>query len=163
MSMTNTWARAAAACLVLLCLAGMVVQAQDLKGIGDPTRPPPGAVLSVEEGAASAASSPESAASDAEQGEQEAAKPRAPEWSLQAIRVDVRDGRAVALINDQLVHVGDTVEEMRLVSLSRNVAVLKGRTGTRRLALLPEAEDVNDDKPKTDTARTAQRGRKESK
>ncbi len=162
MSMTNTWPRAAAVCLALLCLVGMVVQAQDLKGIGDPTRPPPGAVISAVDGAASAASSPESAASDAE-GEQEAAKSRQLDLSLQAIRVDTGEGRAVALINDQLVRVGDTVEAMRLVSLSRNVAVLKGPTGVRRLTLLPEAEDVNDDKPKTDTARTAKRGRKESK
>jgi hypothetical protein len=96
------------------------------------------------------------------EGGEEVVKRKPVVLTLQAIRYDVRTGQAVALINDQVVLVGDKVGDMSLVSLSRNVAVLKGASGQRRLTLLPDTEDVNEN-PATDTAHAARRGRKESK
>ncbi len=46
-------------------------------------------------------------------------------------------GRRLAIINNQIVGVGDKVGEARLVSIMQDSVVLRDKNGTRRLTLLP--------------------------
>lgn len=124
------------ACL-LLCLVPVWVQAmpwmEELKGIGDPTRPPYGAAMGK-----GGALPIEGAASDAA-----AAKPKVKPvgLKLQGIRYDAARGHGVAMINDEIVEVGDSVSGMKVVSISAQMAVLKGPGGVRKLRLLVDPEE----------------------
>lgn len=142
--------------LLLLPLI-MSATAQPFKGVGDPTRPPAGAMRpqagsggpGAAASAASAASMPASAAS--------APEPRLP-LQLDAIRFDAARGASVALINGELVRVGERVQALTVESISREDVVLRGASGIRRLTLRIESEP-----PSPVSARAAARGRKEKK
>jgi hypothetical protein len=150
----------ALALLMGLFAAGSLHAQQDaLKGIGDPTRAPAGVTGKQAAGTPGSAAP---AASGASSPEDEAEKPKPVVLTLQAIRYDLGNGQAVAMINDELVHIGDKVSGLSVVSISRNVAVLKGPAGQRRLVLLLESEEM-DPKSVTDKGGAAKRGRKESK
>ena len=162
--------RVCVALMALACVSGALHAQQklpDLKGIGDPTRPPPGLMVKPGQAGVPAAPSGASGASGVagSSGEAAAEKPRPVKLALQAIRYDLDTGDAVAMINDELVQVGSKVAGMSVVSISRHGAVLKGPSGTRRLRLLSdEAEEEVDPKPASGTGETAKEGgRKESK
>lgn len=146
------------AALTLWMTTGEALHAQQdfFKGVSDPTKAPPGVMLQPKDGTPEAAAS---AASSASQADEVKAKPIV--LTLQAIRYDVATGQAVAMINDELVQVGGKVEGMSVVSISRNVAVLKGSSGMRRLTLLDEEETGSESK--SDKSQAARRGRKERK
>lgn len=142
--------------LALLLTQLASAQAQDLKGIGDPTRPP--ARLWVKRGA-DAASEPAMSASavEAAAAASAAAAAAASATHLSAIRYDVRTSEGLALINDEWVSVGDKVKGMSVMSIAQDAVLLNGPKGARRLTLFEDPEDRG--KP----ARTAKRGRKEKK
>jgi len=129
------------------------VAAQEwLKGIADPTRPPAEMLrraASSGNGAASGASSPEEAAS--------AVPPAAP-LALYSIRYDAVNSEGIALINEQLVKTGDTINGLTILTISRDAVVLSGPNGVRRLTLFGEVDDMSK-KP----ARKHKRRRKEEK
>lgn len=58
-------------------------------------------------------------------------------WRLQSV-LSPRGGRPTAIINGQVVRLGDKVGEARLVRLNEKEAVLKGPKGVERLALVPD-------------------------
>jgi hypothetical protein len=155
---------AALALLMGVFAAGSLYAQQDpLKGIGDPTRAPAGVAGKQSIGGArGSAVAAAQGASGASSPDGEAEKPKPVVLTLQAIRYDPGNGQAVAMINDELVEVGGKVSGLSVVSISRNVAVLKGPAGQRRLALLLESEEINP-KSSTDKGGTAKRGRKEIK
>jgi Leucine-rich repeat (LRR) protein len=130
----------------------------DLKGIGDPTRPPaslmPKRAASSSEPAASNAAASEAAASAASA----AAEAAANSTALSAIRYDVSRSEGLALINEQWVQAGDKVNNMSVLSITQDAVLLSGPKGIRRLRLFAEPED-DVGKP----TRTARRGRKEKK
>lgn len=153
--------------LLSVCLAallGGVMQghglASALQGIGDPTRPPPGVVLKRNAageviptgpaGSASAASAPVD-------------QPKPVALTLQAIRYEPSTKYAAAVINDEMVEVGDKVAGMTVMSISRSEAVLKGPAGLRKLTLRFEIEDEKTSTPDAREGAAAERGRKESK
>jgi hypothetical protein len=153
----------------LLCLLPLAsaVDGEELKGVVDPTRPPPGAMRMVQNTGrpltqaeellavaaaaqgASAASSPAASAS--------AAEPVAA-LKLNAIRFDTSGRNSVALINGQVVKPGDEVAGRTVLSIARESVVMKGPSGEKRLSLLADAEQT-----RPQPARAAKRGRKESK
>jgi hypothetical protein len=140
--------------VAFMCLAFVrPVAAQEwLKGIADPTRPPAEMLrraASGGNGAASAASSPEEAAS--------AVPPAAP-LALYSIRYDDANSEGIALINEQLVKPGDTINGLTILTISRDAVVLSGPNGVRRLTLFGEVDDMSK-KP----ARKHKRRRKEEK
>jgi hypothetical protein len=140
--------------LAFMCLVYVrPAAAQDwLKGIADPTRPPAEMLrraASSGNGAASGASSPEEAAS--------AVPPAAP-LALYSIRYDAVNSEGIALINEQLVKAGDTINGLTILTISRDAVVLSGPNGVRRLTLFGEVEDMSK-KP----ARKHKRRRKEEK
>lgn len=138
-------------------LVPMPAQAQDLKGIGDPTRPP--GRSSMARRGAGAASEPEMSASavEAAAAASAAAAAAASATNLSAIRYDVSKSEGLALINDEWVRAGDKVKGMSVISITQDTVLLSGAKGVRRLKLFEDPEDVG--KP----ARTAKRGRKEKK
>ena len=152
-------------CLALALLAGvplLTVGAQEIAGITDPTRAPPGLMLKTQGGAgpsgvgagaedaAMAASGAASAAS--------AAAPPPAKIVLGAIRYDIESGVGVALLDGQAVMVGAKVGGMTVLSITRNEVTLKGPGGIKRLTLIDET-----DKSGPPAAKTARRGRKETK
>jgi len=140
--------------LAAACLAYVgPVQAQEwLKGIADPTRPPAElmrrpAASGAE--AASAASAPQDAASKV---------PSPAPLALSLIRYDDTRSEGLALINDQLVKAGDTINGVTILSISRDAVVLSGPNGVRRLTIFGEVDDMSQ-KP----VRKHKRRRKEEK
>jgi hypothetical protein len=118
-----------ALCLSLIGSA----QAQDwLKGIGDPTRPPPELRHAAGGGAASSASAPQGAAS----------APPPVALNLSLIRYDEASASGVAVINDQVVKTGEAIEGFTVKSISMDAVVLSGPSGVRRLSLFGEAGDT---------------------
>lgn len=168
---------------LLLCLSGLLgallsltvaAVEPDLKGVTDPTRPPAGVMLKmtgdgsgrglksvVSDGtaaaalaampAASGASAPAGAASGAEDGQTD-------RWAVTSIRIDRATGEGVALVGEELVRVGDTVNGMKVLDISSSAVHLKGPDGVRKL-VLPDVIEQSRAKP----ARAAKRGRKEKK
>ena len=130
----------------------------DLKGIGDPTRPPAHLIKrsasASEPAAANSAMAAEAAASAASA----AAEVVANTTALSAIRYDVSRSEGLALINEQWVQAGDKVNNMSVLSITQDAVLLSGPKGVRRLKLFAEPED-DVGKP----TRTAKRGRKEKK
>lgn len=144
----------------------------DLKGIGDPTRPPPGVMLKQQQqmvggaigqfvnpggaivpaGAAPAAS----AASDAEGGKTE--EFTGSQWSLSGIRIDKATGQGVAIVGEDVVRVGDTIHGMKVVSITYDEVQIKGPDGIRKLKF-SEVNEISGVTP----VRSAKRGRKERK
>lgn len=98
----------------LLLLAAGLVRAETLP---DPTRPPKAYGGEMAAGEAAADSVPQ----------------------LQSVLLP-REGRPLAVIDGQVVRIGDQVAGGRLVRLTETEAVIKGPEGTRRLQLTPEAE-----------------------
>ena len=134
----------------------------DLKGIGDPTRPPPSmlhkhAASGSDGGSSNGAASAEDAEA-ASSAASAAAEKAANASELSAIRYDVSRSEGLALINEQWVQAGDKVNNMSVVSITQDAVLLSGPKGVRRLKLFAEPEE-NVGKP----ARTARRGRKEKK
>ncbi|MFT3858370.1 MAG: hypothetical protein QM742_13020 [Aquabacterium sp.] len=126
----------AGACALACCVIPLWAQAnpfmEELKSIGDPTRPPYGAMRkgSAQDQAAAVpadGSAPDAAATKP--------KPRPVHLKLQGIRYDAARGHGVAMINDEIVEVGDSVAGMKVVSISSQMAVLKGESGVRKLRL----------------------------
>lgn len=134
---------------------------QDLRGVSDPTKPPPhvmarqlggaGAGVSPEEAAsaAAAASAANAAAAEAE------ALNRA--LTLYGIRINHGSGEGVALVGEEVVKVGDKVRGLTVVSITHHTVELKGPAGARRLTLPDVIEQSGA------PARAAKRGRKDKK
>lgn len=159
--------------LIGLLLCGPFVASgaePDLRGLGDPTRPPAsvlarqstlgagpasgshaGSAPMAAEAPASAASAPASSASAA-------SAPEAHTLRVSAIRIDLYTGVGVAVVGDDVVHVGDKVKDMTVVSITQEAVELKGPQGMRRL-VLPDAIEQSQAK----AGRAAKRGRKERK
>lgn len=134
--------------LVLLCPLGLHASDSFLKGVMDPTRPP-GVThqgIASPEAAGSAASAPPPP------------PPHVP--VLGAIRFDSTTQTGVALIDEQLVNVGDKVGDDTVVAITHNTVTLKGPSGTQRLSLLL----IDPPTSSASTARTAKkkRSRKEA-
>lgn len=142
-----------------LLLAGLC-GATALDGIGDPTRPPAGVMLS----AAAAASAAASGVAPAEAPPPED-RPKPVVLDLQSIRYQPDTGQAVAVINGEVVEVGDKVGDMRVISISRHGAELKGPAGVRKLTLRFDVIESSESDPLPEVGKvgTAARGRKESK
>ncbi|TAK92920.1 MAG: hypothetical protein EPO09_14260 [Aquabacterium sp.] len=135
----------------------------DLRGIGDPTRPPP-RVVARQAGAGGAGSgSPEvdavaaAAAASAASAAAAEAEATARALTLSGIRINLDRGDGVAVIGDEVVKVGDKVHGMTVVSITHDTVELKGPTGARRLTL-PDVIDQS-----RAPARAAKRGRKDKK
>lgn len=135
----------------------------DLRGVGDPTKPPPsvmarqlgsGSGSPAEEAASAAAAAAAASAAAAEAAEAEAT---ARALKLTGIRIDVGSGEGVALIGDDVVKVGDKVRGLTVVSITHDTVELKGPSGARRL-VLPDVIDQS-----RAPARAAKRGRKDKK
>lgn len=140
--------------VVLLVWPLAPTQAQALKGIGDPTRPP--ARLFARQAADSAGAPALSASAvEAAQAASAAAAAAASATKLSAIRYDVSKSEGLALINDEWVSTGDKVKGLSVVSITRDAVLLSGPKGTRRLTMFEDPPEQG--KP----ARTARRGRKE--
>jgi hypothetical protein len=132
---------------LLMCAACVLTQAADLKGVLDPTRPPAG--LAPVTGAASGVAHGSGALPA------HAASAPAP-LVLQAIRIDHQGGAGVAMINDQLLVEGERIQGYTVVSITAQEVLLKGPSGTRRMALVDELS-----KSGSLQAPAAKRGRKE--
>lgn len=161
---------AAIACLAVLPLGGWSAEG-DLKGVGDPTRPPPGVMLKQQQqmvggaigqfvnpnGAVvpNAAAPAASAASDAEAQTNEFTGDK---WAVTGIRIDKGTGQGVAIIGEDVVRVGDTLHGMKVVSITFDEVQIKGPDGMRKLKF----SDVNELSGVT-PVRSAKRGRKERK
>jgi hypothetical protein len=134
--------------LALLCPLGLHASDGFLKGVSDPTRPPAvvKAAMAGPDAAASAASAPPPP------------PPHVP--VLGAIRYDRNTQRGVALIDDQLVNVGDKVGDDMVTAITHDTVTLKGPAGTQRLSLLL----IDPPTPSASTPRTAKkkRSRKEA-
>lgn len=144
--------------LVLSLPMAVTVGAQELKGIGDPTVPPPGVMTRQAGPHGGAASAPGNAASAVEASAPAASAVQAPPMLLAvaAIRYEADSGVGVALINERLVRVGETVAGMTVTAITRDEVVLKGPAGGRRLTLFPSTEQ-----PGIKSDRQHKRGRKE--
>lgn len=159
--------RGLAALLPLLSLAALSAE-PDLRGVGDPTKPPPGVVVRQSSGAgralpaedaASAAAVAEAAAAaaSAAAAAQAEAEVTAKALALTGIRVNLDSGEGVAVVGEEVVKVGDKVHGLTVVSITHDTVVLKGPAGTRRLTL-PDVIDQS-----RAPARAAKRGRKDKK
>ncbi len=142
--------------LVGLLPLAVTVGAQQLKGVGDPTRAPPGVMLRVPSG---------TAAGDAHAANQASAASavsavsvvRAPVvLALTAIRFEVASGSGVALINEKWVQVGDKVSGLSVTAITREDVLLKGPHGGQRLTLFSST-----DQPASKSDRPSRRDRKE--
>lgn len=161
---------------VLLGVAAHAVE-PDLKGVTDPTKPPSGVMLKMlgdragrgsksaasESAAADAvsampAASGASAAASAASSASGAAVEKSDPWAVSSIRIDLATGEGVAIVGDDLVHVGDTVRGMKVVAITASEVQLKGPEGIRKLQL-PDVIEQSGAK----SARAAKRGRKEKK
>jgi hypothetical protein len=164
-----------AALLALACTlgaslaAGQDTGAQALKGVSDPTRPPPGAMRAPDgprDGAAAngAAGSPAATALAAS-----AVEAPLPPLQLNAIRFDMASATGVALINGKLVQAGDMVEGRTVLAVQRDAVLLSergkaGKSAPLRLSLLPDTPPSathNKETKRPTAARAAARGRKE--
>lgn len=142
----------------LACLLPWAVTAgaQPLKGVGDPTRPPPGVMLRLPGGAAGDAQAA-SAASAAASAASAVSVVRAPVvLSLTAIRYEASSGSGGALINDKWVQVGDKVSGLTVMAITREDVLLKGPYGGQRLTLFSST-----DQPASKSDRPHRRDRKE--
>ncbi len=147
------------ALLALLPLLAMSAE-PDLRGVGDPTRPPPG-VWAHQLGAATG-SSPEEAASAAAAASAASAAAAEAEataraLTVTAIRIDLATGEGVAVVGEDVVKVGDKVRGMTVVAITHDAVQLKGPKESRRLVLPDVIESSRA------AARAAKRGRKERK
>lgn len=132
----------------------------DLRGVGDPTKPPPsvwarqlssGGASSPEEAASAAAAASAASAAAAE------AEATARALTVTAIRIDLATGEGVAVVGEEVVKVGDKVRGMTVVAITHDAVQLKGPTESRRLVLPDVIEQSRA------AARAAKRGRKERK
>lgn len=155
----------------LLWLSPLIANATepDLRGVSDPTRPPPGVML--KQSGATAGSTPAEAiaataaattASGAVAAASAASAPSAPESALHglgvtSIRIDLGSGEGVAVVGDEVVKVGDKVRGMTVIDITPDTVVLKSKTETRRLVLPDVIEQSRA------SARAAKRGRKDGK
>jgi hypothetical protein len=138
--------------------------AADFKGIGDPTLPPVGVAISAAGAASATASLPGHAPGQAQAPAPSEQRPKPVALDLQSIRFRPDTGHAVAVINGEVVEVGDKVAEMRVMSISRHGAELKGPAGLRKLTLRFDViESESDPLPVVGKVGTAGRGLKESK
>ena len=150
------------ALLALLPLLAMSAE-PDLRGVGDPTKPPPGvwarqlgaAVGTSPEDAASAAAA--AAAASAASAAAAEAEATARALTVTAIRIDLATGEGVAVVGEDVVKVGDKVRGMTVVAITHDAVQLKGPTESRRLVLPDVIEQSRA------AARAAKRGRKERK
>lgn len=147
--------------LGLLALLPMLACAgePDLRGVGDPTRPPAsawarqlGSASASPEEAASAAAAASAASAAAAEAEATARALR-----VSAIRIDLATGEGVAIVGEELVKVGDKVRGMTVVAITRDAVELKGPKESRRLVLPDVIEQSRA------AARAAKRGRKDRK
>lgn len=149
-SLMRTWRALACAAAGALAVTG---GAEPLKGVGDPTRPPPG--LMPDAGRADGggrgpgvaltglgAQATAAAASAAQAG---AGKATFGPLVLQAIRYDAFAGQGLALISGQWVQAGERVHGMRVQSVSRDAVVLKGQGGLKRLSMSPQPDQTRPD------------------
>jgi len=66
-----------------------------------------------------------------------------------------KKGRPAALINGEVVELGGTVGEMKLVTVREDSVVLQGPEGTETLRLMPAAEKTPTPAPKVGAGGTA--------
>ena len=138
--------------LVGLLPLAVTVGAQQLKGVGDPTRPPPGVMLRLPGGAAGDAQ-----AANAASAASAVSVVRAPVvLALTAIRFEVTSGSGMALINEKWVQVGDKVSGLSVTAITREDVLLKGPYGGQRLTLFSST-----DQPSSKSDRPSRRDRKE--
>lgn len=150
----QTMMRVSLACLLPLAVT---VGAQQLKGVGDPTRPPPGVMLRVPGAGAGDAQTAAGAASAAASAASAAVVVRVPvALSLTAIRYVADSGAGVALINEKWVQVGEKVAGMTVTAITREDVLLKGPSGGQRLTLFSST-----DQPASKSDRQTKRDRKE--
>ncbi|MBI2749359.1 MAG: hypothetical protein HYX43_08510 [Burkholderiales bacterium] len=158
----RTWAWAGLALLALYPLVARPAE-PDLRGVGDPTRPPPGVML--KQFGAAGGSAPADAGAVAALGGVAAAAPAASAasaaespfhgLSVTSIRIDLATGEGVAVVGDDVVKVGDKVRGMTVIEITHDTVVLKGQAETRRLVLPDVIEQSRA------SARAAKRGRKD--
>ncbi|MGQ0598630.1 hypothetical protein [Aquabacterium sp.] len=136
----------------------------DLRGVGDPTKPPPGVLARQLGGAGSGVPADDAAAAAAVAAAASAASAAAAEAAAEAkalaltgIRINLGSGEGVAVVGDEVVKVGDKVRGMTVVSITHDTVELKGPAGARRLKL-PDVIDQS-----RAPARAAKRGRKDKK
>jgi hypothetical protein len=139
--------------LLCLLLLAMGSGAQQFKGVGDPTRPPPGA-MRAQTGATGANDTVQAAASAASSADvpepvspAESAARVAASLTLNAIRFDEHAVQGMALINGDMYNVGDAVGPFRVAAITRELVVLTGPGGERRLTLLPEPKQTKSSSP----------------
>lgn len=150
--------------LVALLPLAAVSAEPDLRGVGDPTKPPPsvvsrqlggaggaGGALPAEDAASAAAAASAASAAAAE------AEVTTRALTLTGIRINLGNGEGVALVGDEVVKVGDKVRGWTVVSITHDTVELKGPAGARRLTL-PDVIDQS-----RAPARAAKRGRKDKK
>lgn len=147
--------------LVALLPLAAVSAEPDLRGVGDPTKPPP-SVVSRQLGGAGGALPAEDAASAAAAASAASAAATEAEVTTRAltltgIRINLGNGEGVALVGDEVVKVGDKVRGWTVVSITHDTVELKGPAGARRLTL-PDVIDQS-----RAPARAAKRGRKDKK
>lgn len=127
-------------CMGLTCAWS---QAAEVIVLPDPTRPP-GAVLRAMSAknpggqAALPAASAAPAAAEAASGASAASRPVRREARLTSVRVSPSLGN-VALIDGQMVQVGDRVGDSTVVSIDDDGVALRGSRGLERLSLTPAA------------------------
>ena len=134
----------------------------DLRGVGDPTKPPPsvwarqlgGAGAPADDAASAAAAAAAASAASAAAAEAEAT---ARALTVTAIRINLGTGEGVAVVGEEVVKVGDKLRGMTVVSITHDTVQLQGPKESRRL-VLPDVIE-----PSRAAARTAKRGRKERK
>lgn len=153
------WAPWRAPLALVGCLAaGLAWSASDLKGVTDPTRPPPGLFRPAPgaKGTGPAAALAPDAASAASVAASAASAPAPHTLRLQAIRHNGASGGGVAMIDGQLIELGGRVPGgWTLSAMNSDEVWLSGPAGQRRLTLL--GGDTQTDKPRAASGRRARK------
>lgn len=118
---TATWSRAA-----------------DVIVLPDPTRPPNAVLRAMSAKNTGAMPAAPQASTDVASGASAPARPVKREARLTSVRVSASGHDNVALIDGQLVQVGDRVGDSTVASIDDNGVVLRGPKGSQRLSLIPE-------------------------
>ncbi len=125
--------------LLVVGVAWALLLATPAQAAGDPTRPP--AFAAAPSGAA-----PRSAAAAAS-----AVKPAPPPLLLGAVQVG-RDGAASALLDGQVVRVGDKVGDSSVTQIDSQGVTLRGPKGPLRITLLQVSGKVASSNPNSGVA-----------
>lgn len=139
-------------------LAASALAAGDLKGVSDPTRPPPGMFRPAPGAPVGVPGAPGAAvpASAAVAAASAASAPVARPLRLQAIRHNGASGGGVAMIDGALVELGGRLPGgWTLSAMNSDEVWITGPAGQRRLTLL--GGDTQTDKPRAASGRRARK------